>query len=247
MKLKLTPLISGTLALLISTTPVSVVAQIPEAAIEEILDASEIEITPRQQQQITQLISQTRTQIQTIISSPQLNLFQTTLKEGEGFLAALKKMNLSESQKKQLETLLDSFIKQFSQIISPQQRRQFWQNLVSKWEEELEITSQQKEEITQLFWQSLDRFKNTITTQQFLQFKTTLEQTKNLKLAIENMKLSESQKQQLRGVWQSFSTQFEDIITLEQRLQIWLNLLYWWERINSYEFWFPDITNPNYS
>ena len=240
MKLKFTLLIPGMLALFVSANPVTVVAQIPEAAIEEILDWSEIEITSEQQQQITQLLSRTSAQIKTIISWPQLNLFQNTLKEGEGLLAALKKMNLSESQKRQLQTLFDSAFKEFNQIIPPEQRSQFWQNIASKWEEKLEITPQQKEQLTQLGWQTIDQIKNTITTQQFVNFKTNIERTKDLKVAIEAMSLSESQKQQLGTVWESLITQFQEIITLEQRLQIRSELLSWWQKINSDEFWFPN-------
>ncbi|MGK7914045.1 MAG: hypothetical protein AB4038_00630 [Prochloraceae cyanobacterium] len=155
-------------------------------------------------------------------------------------LAALKKMNLSESQKRQLQTLFDSAFKEFNQIIPPEQRSQFWQNIASKWEEKLEITPQQKEQLTQLGWQTIDQIKNTITTQQFVNFKTNIERTKDLKGAIEAMSLSESQKQQLGTVWESLITQFQEIIILEQRLEIRSELLSWWQKINSDEFWFPN-------
>jgi periplasmic protein CpxP/Spy len=96
---------------------------------------SGIELTQQQETQLTQLRSQTRAQMESILTPEQQNQLKAALARGEGMPNAIASINLSPEQKTQLQTIFQSTRTQMVNIITPEQRQQILQNVRSLMEQ----------------------------------------------------------------------------------------------------------------
>jgi Spy/CpxP family protein refolding chaperone len=92
---------------------------------------SGIELTQKQETQLAQIRSQTRAQIESILTSDQQNQLQAALARGEAMRNAFASIDLSPEQKTQLRTTFESVRTQIANIITPEQRQQIRQNVRS--------------------------------------------------------------------------------------------------------------------
>ncbi|MBW4519292.1 MAG: Spy/CpxP family protein refolding chaperone [Scytolyngbya sp. HA4215-MV1] len=91
-----------------------------------------INLTPQQQAQLTQIRTQTRSQIQQILSTEQRNQFKSALEQGQGLQPAIAAMNLTPTQKTQLREVFRNARTQMSSTLTPEQKQQLLRNLRSQ-------------------------------------------------------------------------------------------------------------------
>ena len=103
----------------------------PTAELFPILE--NINFTPEQEAQFANLRAQTRTQIESTVSTEQRQQFWQTLAQGQGVRAAIAAAQLTPNQRQQIRQILRSQRQQMSSIVTPAQRRQLWLNIRQRW------------------------------------------------------------------------------------------------------------------
>ncbi len=88
-----------------------------------------IELTQQQETQLTQIRTQTRSQIENILTPEQRNQFKAALERREGIRSAIRVMNLSAAQKTQLQSIFQTTRSQLTSLLTPEQKRQLIQSL----------------------------------------------------------------------------------------------------------------------
>lgn len=130
MKFKLLSMVAGTALFFQALTIVPVGAETSQT--NELFPAlSGIELSQQQQTQLTQIRTQTRAQIENVLTSEQRDRFQAAIQQGKGFQNAIASMQLSSNQQNQLRTILQSAQRQVTSIITPEQRLQIAQKIRS--------------------------------------------------------------------------------------------------------------------
>jgi periplasmic protein CpxP/Spy len=93
---------------------------------------SGVEITQEQDAKLAQIRSQTRSQIQAVLTPDQISQFKTALEQNQGLRKAIASMNLSADQKTQLRSIFQSTRTQLTSTFTPEQRQQLRQNVMSQ-------------------------------------------------------------------------------------------------------------------
>lgn len=91
-----------------------------------------INLTSQQQAQLVQIRTQTRSQMQQILSAEQRNQFKSALEQGLGLQQAIAAMNLTPTQQTQVREVLQNSRKQMSSVLTPEQKQQLLKNLRSQ-------------------------------------------------------------------------------------------------------------------
>ncbi|MEC4818527.1 MAG: hypothetical protein SAK29_35435 [Scytonema sp. PMC 1069.18] len=139
-KFKTIQLFTGVLSIFIISTPVVLRAQqlpnlpSPNVPVEWFPALAEVELSLQQKSQLEDIRKNTRSQVESILTLPQQNQFQTALLEGNSFFAAVKAMNLSPKQQRQLRKVMESTRSQVVSTLTLQQRQQILQNLRTQWQ-----------------------------------------------------------------------------------------------------------------
>jgi Spy/CpxP family protein refolding chaperone len=137
MKLKLMPVFAYAIALTVAAAPLAVKAQpnqqnqpVPGQAQNQPQFAG-VKITQQQQNQLAQIRSDARAQIEKLLTPQQLEQLKTatTMQSGQDRQAALAAMNLSQEQKNQLQTIIQSARNRAEAVLTPEQRQQMQQNI----------------------------------------------------------------------------------------------------------------------
>lgn len=127
-------LIAGLVGVVVTATPVTALAQTPSSPAEFFPVLENVNFSAEQQSQLTQLRQQTRSQLETIVSSEQRQRFRQALTQGNGLWAAISAMQLSPDQRGQVRQVLRSRRQQLARIVTPAQRQQILQNLRQQWD-----------------------------------------------------------------------------------------------------------------
>lgn len=126
-------LVAGIVGFVMTATPMTALAQSATSPTEFFPVLENVNFSSEQQSQLTQLRQQTRSQLETIVSSEQRQQFRQSLTRGKGLWAAISAMQLSPNQKGQVRQVLRSSRQQLARIVTPAQRQQILQNLRQQW------------------------------------------------------------------------------------------------------------------
>lgn len=126
-------LIAGLVGFVVTAIPITALAQSTPSPAEIFPVLENVNISVEQQSQLTQLCQQTRSQLETIVSSEQRQQFRKSLTRGDGPWAAISAMQLSPDQRGQVKQVLRSSRQQLASIVTPGQRQQILQNLRQQW------------------------------------------------------------------------------------------------------------------
>jgi hypothetical protein len=126
---QLTAIISGSaIAALVGTNPA--VAQ--PASLSQLFPALVgIELNSTQQVTLERLTEKTLPQIKQILTPPQVQQFDTALKQGQSVRSAIFALDLSMSQRFKLSSQLQSMRSKLTSILTPKQQQQITQNALS--------------------------------------------------------------------------------------------------------------------
>ena len=86
-----------------------------------------LNLTPEQKTQWEEIRTQTKTQIQNILTPEQQQQFQTLTSQGQRRRGAMKELNLSNEQKTQMREIMESSREQMANILTEEQLEQFRQ------------------------------------------------------------------------------------------------------------------------
>lgn len=125
--------VAGLVGVVMATTPMTALAQSATSPAEFFPVLENVNFSSEQQSQLTQLRQQTRSQLETIVSSEQRQRFRQALTRGDGLWAAISVMQLSPDQRGQVRQVLRSSRQQLASIVTPAQRQQILQNLRQQW------------------------------------------------------------------------------------------------------------------
>ncbi len=127
-------LVVGVTTMMLTATTIAVQAQPshPQAQekIQELI--SKLNLTQEQQAQFQEIRSETKSQLENILSGEQKEAFQTAIAQGQTPLEALAAINLSSDQKTQMQTIRQSSQQQISNILTEEQRQQLRQEIRSR-------------------------------------------------------------------------------------------------------------------
>lgn len=135
MKLKLMPVLAGAIALAAAVVPDSVAAQTSQPQQPAPNQAQTrpqlagVEITPQQQDQLNKLRSDTRTQIESILTPQQREEFKTAMRTNQNPQTAFSNLKLSNQQQTQLQGIMQSARARAEAILTPEQRQQIQKNM----------------------------------------------------------------------------------------------------------------------
>ena len=126
-------LIAGLISFMVTATPITALAQPanPPAGFFPALE--NVTFSSDQQSQLTQLRQQTRSQLETIVSTEQRQQFRQSLSQGNGPWVAISALQLSPDQTGQVRQVFQSKRQQLARILTPAQRQQIMQNLRQQW------------------------------------------------------------------------------------------------------------------
>lgn len=128
MKRQLISMVAGTAVFVLLSTGIAANAE-PLTRSEIVPPMlSGIELTQQQENQLAQIRTQTRAQIESILTPDQKNQLKAALERGDGMRNAIASIDLSPEQKTQLRTIFQSVRTQLADIITPEQRQQIRQN-----------------------------------------------------------------------------------------------------------------------
>lgn len=129
------PFLAGAIALVVAAAPQAVRAQTTQpnqtapSQAQEKPQIAGVEITPQQQQQLAKLSSDTRTQIEAILSPQQREQFKVAMQSRQAPQATFANMKLSAEQQTQLQGIMQSAQARAESILTPEQRQKIQQNL----------------------------------------------------------------------------------------------------------------------
>jgi len=126
-------LIAGLVGFMVTATPITTLAQSAHTPAGFFPALENVTFSSDQQSQLTQLRQQTRSELETIVSSEQRQQFRQSLSQGNGLWAAISAMQLSPDQTGQVRQVLQSKRQQLARIVTPAQRQQIMQNLRQQW------------------------------------------------------------------------------------------------------------------
>ena len=122
-------------ALIVAGTPLIAKAEptqtspAPPGQVQHQSPMAGVQLTQQQKDKLDQIRSNTRTQIEKILTPEQQNRYKAALQAGQGRQTAVAAMNLTEAQKTQLRQVVESAKSQASAVFTPQQKQQIQQNL----------------------------------------------------------------------------------------------------------------------
>ena len=130
MKLKLTPMLAGAIALTVAAAPLAVKAQ-PNQPNQRVPGQAQngsqmggVKLNQQQQNQLAQIRRDTRAQIDAILTPKQREQFKVAMQSPQGRRAAFTAMKLSDDQKSQMQAIIQSAQSRAEAILTPQQRQQ---------------------------------------------------------------------------------------------------------------------------
>jgi Spy/CpxP family protein refolding chaperone len=134
MKLKLMPVLAGVIALTVTAAPLAVKAEpnqlnqpLPKQAQNR--RGAEVELTQQQKDKLVQIRSDTRAQIEKILTPQQREQFKAAMQSPQGRQAAFAAMNLSPKQQTELREVMQSAQTRVEAILTPEQRQQIQQSI----------------------------------------------------------------------------------------------------------------------
>ncbi|MBD1929548.1 P pilus assembly/Cpx signaling pathway, periplasmic inhibitor/zinc-resistance associated protein [Trichocoleus sp. FACHB-90] len=132
MKLKLISMLAGAVVFFVPFTSSAAFAQTNSPSAPASSGLMGIELTPQQKTKIEQIRSNTRSQIENILTAEQKNKFKAAVGEGQDMRRAFAAMNLSDQQKTQLQGIFQSAASQFSATLTQEQRQKIMENMRSR-------------------------------------------------------------------------------------------------------------------
>ncbi len=135
MKLKVMPILAGSVAIALAATPLAVIAQPSQSSppsssqTQNQSPLTNVKLTQQQQDKLAQIRSDTRTQLDKILTPKQKDQFRAALQAGQDRRSAFAAMNLSDQQKTQLRTLMQSAKSRAEAVLTPEQRQQIQKDL----------------------------------------------------------------------------------------------------------------------
>lgn len=134
-RLKLLPCLAGAIALTVAAFPLAVKAepiQLVQAAPNQSQASPQlagVEITPQQQQQLAKLSSDTRAQIEAVLSPQQQEQFKIAMQSRQAPQNTFANMKLSAEQQTQLQGIMQTAQTRAEAILTPEQRQRIQQNI----------------------------------------------------------------------------------------------------------------------
>lgn len=101
----------------------------PQQAPSQPRQGGEIQLTPQQQQQLIKVRSETRAQIEKVLTAKQQQQLKTALQSGQNPREAFTALKLTQEQQTQLQGILQTAQAKSEAILTPQQRQQLQQSV----------------------------------------------------------------------------------------------------------------------
>ncbi len=133
MKLKITSIFAGLMALTAIATPMIVHAQSPDLSgpIPQQM-FSGLNLTEAQKAQLKQIGQSTRSQIQAVLTPQQQEQMKQVRAEGQKMREMVKDLNLTADQKTKIRDIMQASRQQMEAVLTPEQRAQLRQQIQSR-------------------------------------------------------------------------------------------------------------------
>jgi Spy/CpxP family protein refolding chaperone len=130
--LKLMPMLAGAIALTLTSAPLVVKAESPSAITVAQAQKPEkwqnLNLTPEQRTRMAEIRSQTRSQIEAVLTPQQREQLKATMQESrQKRREAFANLNLTPEQKAQMRQIKQSAKSQFEAVLTPEQQQQLQQ------------------------------------------------------------------------------------------------------------------------
>lgn len=136
MKHTILPLLAGAIALSFTIAPS--MAQFRQSQPEEIQNQSRfagVELTETQRRQLREIYSNTRSEIEDVLTSEQRRQLESSRDDGNKGRDAFGQMNLSSEQRSQIQSIMRSAKNRTDEILTPEQREQVQRNMEQRRQE----------------------------------------------------------------------------------------------------------------
>ena len=131
MKLKsIAWLVGGVAASILSFSPIAMANS--NAASSPFSISPDIELTSEQEDELEDLRDRTMSQLSTVLSSSQQSQLEDSLASGEDFKTAVRSLDLSFKQRRQLKGIFGDLRSQIETILTPEQQQQIGQDIQSQ-------------------------------------------------------------------------------------------------------------------
>lgn len=130
------PLLAGAIALSFTTTPS--MAQFRQSQPDQIQNQSRfagVELTETQRRQLREIHSNTRSEIEDVLTSEQRRQLESSRDDGNKGRTAYGQMNLSSEQRSQIQSIMRSARNRTDAILTPEQREQVQRNMEQRRQE----------------------------------------------------------------------------------------------------------------
>ncbi|NET38502.1 MAG: P pilus assembly/Cpx signaling pathway, periplasmic inhibitor/zinc-resistance associated protein [Cyanothece sp. SIO1E1] len=127
-------LVGSAMAIALITTPTAAHAQLANPERQQNIQAvlATLDLSEDQKDELEAIRTETRSQIEAILTSDQKLAFQAAIAEAQNPQEALQSLDLSAEQKDQLQAIKQSSRQQISSVLTAEQRRQLRQELRSR-------------------------------------------------------------------------------------------------------------------
>ncbi len=130
--IKLMPMLAGAIALTLTSAPLVVKAESPSAITVAQAQKPEkwqnLNLTPEQRTRMAEIRSQTRSQIEAVLTPQQREQLKATMQESrQKRREAFANLNLTPEQKAQMRQIKQSAKSQFEAVLTPEQQQQLQQ------------------------------------------------------------------------------------------------------------------------
>jgi len=125
----------GTGALIVPLTTGLAVAKTPSTQPHhQFRELPGLNLTQQQQEQLDQIRSQTRSQIESILSETQRSQIRTAMQQGQGLRRAAVAANVSADQQAQIRQIFQASRQQMASVLTPEQQQQIQQYVRDRWQ-----------------------------------------------------------------------------------------------------------------
>lgn len=197
---------------------------LPSRAVES------LNLTEQQQAEFDSLRTETRSQIEAILTDEQASAAQASIESGEPLHQALRELDLTDAQRSEIRTVMEGTREAGQAILTTEQQQQLAQHragrkgrglaMLEELADELNLTEDQKAQFETLRTSTRAQVEDVLTDDQIAAFRSTIGEGGDFRQALRNLDLSDSQRDELRGVFESSRETAQGILTEEQQEQL---------------------------
>ena len=193
--------------------------------------AESLNLTEQQQAEFDSLRTETRSQIEAILTDAQRAAVQSSLDAGEPMREALRSVDLSEQQRSNIRTVAEGSREAGRDILTLEQQAQLeasrgqrargkGMGQIEELADELGLTEDQKAEFEALRTSTRSEVEGVLSADQIATFRSTIGDGGDFRAALRSLDLSDSQRTELRSIFESSRDTAQGILTEDQQAQL---------------------------